>query len=75
MSIFSQLRERFVSFGLNNRMTKTLYICRKTVVVQFSNKASDEQKGKYHIAVCLKKVLCTFPACVYLLLMLHRLLF
>lgn len=75
MSIFSQLRESFVRFGLNNMMTKILHICRKTVVMQFSNKESDEQKGKYHIPVCLKKVPCTFPACVYLLLMLHHLLF
>lgn len=44
---------------LNNIMTEIhLSIFSKTLLVQFSNKQSEEQKSKYYIPVCLKKVLC-----------------
>lgn len=36
---------------------RNLFIFRKTLVVQLSNKVSEEQKCKYYIPVCLKEVM------------------
>lgn len=34
------------------------FVFRKTLVVQISSENKEEQKSKYYIPVCLKKVLC-----------------
>lgn len=46
-------------------MTETFPVFRKTLLVQLGNKKSDEQKCKYYVPVCLKKVLCLFSAIQY----------
>lgn len=48
----------FVCNNVKQHNDINLSICRKTLLVQFSNKASVEQQRKYHVPVCLKKVRC-----------------
>lgn len=60
----SSWTKTFVCSSVNNMVTETFPIFRRTLLVQFSNKESGGQKCKYYVPVCLKKVLCLFSACM-----------